>query len=379
MNKLIELSLLLPVFIPFVISGLLFFNSEYGNRSKRLLSIFMFNIALLFAGLYILFFKYYNLYAAILSFHVLQLFLVFPGIYIYVKMLIDNNYSFKFYYKHFYPIIIIIPTAVVFYFLIDSNERYMFVTELRYRAEWSNWAMVFLYFVRIINIVIIIFQFVFYWFITNKLLRKYTVEINNIFSNTEGISLNGVKVLNNTLFIGSLSCMGFYAFNPIKIFENGLFLLIALGIISVAIFLLGIIGLRQKMLPQDIIVEEEIEPVVEEIDNDIDLYKKLLKYFDTNKPYLNAELRIENLVLELSTNRTHLSNAINKFSGKNFNQFVNDYRIGESKIMIANKNRKVSSEEIGMAVGFGSVRTFERNFKNIEGVSVGEYVKSVSL
>lgn len=81
----------------------------------------------------------------------------------------------------------------------------------------------------------------------------------------------------------------------------------------------------------------------------------------------------------MATNRTHLSNVINQFSVKNYNLFVNEYRVKESKRMIRQNASQLSYQYIAEAVGFGSVRSFERNFKNIEGICAGEFIKAEKI
>lgn len=364
-----------PVYIPLVISLALFFNSEKKNHAKRTLSLVLLNIAFLFYGLYFFLSGKYEFYAKILPYNVMSLLLIYPSIYIYIRQLIQPHYPVKKILIHLLPACITMLESLVYFFMLDAQGRVQFVTVFRFNPIWTDPVLVFLYFWRVINILILFFQIFYYGFKIIFILRKYSSTILDIFSYTEGISLNSIKILNFVLFVGSVASIGFYSINPVKVFGNYVVLIIPLAVISVAIWSLGIVGMRQKMLPVEIEPESQPAETKEELPLKI-LYKNLIIYFAKEKPYLNSELKIDDLILVLGTNRTHLSNAINQFSGKNFNRFVNDYRIEFAKEYISKNHPDCTKEEVAEAAGFGSVRSFERNFSDSLGVTFGQFVVS---
>lgn len=70
----------------------------------------------------------------------------------------------------------------------------------------------------------------------------------------------------------------------------------------------------------------------------------------------------------LKTNRTYISNVINNEFKTSFSDFVNKYRIDEAKeLMVEKKSSKYTLEYISEMVGFGSLHTFIRVFKKMEG------------
>ena len=54
---------------------------------------------------------------------------------------------------------------------------------------------------------------------------------------------------------------------------------------------------------------------------------RVIDYFDTSRPYLNHELTINDIVNVLFTNKLYISKAISAYTGRNFCQFVNYYRV----------------------------------------------------
>ncbi len=66
-----------------------------------------------------------------------------------------------------------------------------------------------------------------------------------------------------------------------------------------------------------------------------------------------------------------LSKLINQTFGKNFNEFINDYRIREAKSRLHDENTPVTV--IAFEVGFNSIASFNRVFRNFAGMSPTEF------
>jgi AraC-like DNA-binding protein/uncharacterized Tic20 family protein len=102
----------------------------------------------------------------------------------------------------------------------------------------------------------------------------------------------------------------------------------------------------------------------------IDLKNQMRKNFY----YRNAELSLSSLALAMKINPHELSRIINTGTGKNFNDFINEYRVDE----VIAKMKDPAYEQItliGIAFdsGFNSKTTFNRTFKNITGKSPSDY------
>jgi AraC-like DNA-binding protein len=93
-----------------------------------------------------------------------------------------------------------------------------------------------------------------------------------------------------------------------------------------------------------------------------EFYQKLTKHMVTEKPYIDNELRLVNLADQLGFSTHLLSKVINKKSGKNFNQFVNEYRLQEAKRLL-HENPEYSVKTIYFDVGFNNKATFYNAFK----------------
>ncbi|WP_400080269.1 helix-turn-helix domain-containing protein [Winogradskyella sp. R77965] len=109
-------------------------------------------------------------------------------------------------------------------------------------------------------------------------------------------------------------------------------------------------------------------------DSDIEVVKNLM---EIDKAYLNPELNLSDLAKIANMSRGQLSEIINTAFNKNFNDFVNTYRVEAFKAMLkADKHKKLSLLGIAQECGFNSKATFNRVFKKLTSHSPTEYLKS---
>ena len=92
------------------------------------------------------------------------------------------------------------------------------------------------------------------------------------------------------------------------------------------------------------------------------VYAKVIKYMETKKPYLVDGFTIDDLAGAVFTNKVYLSKAINYFSGRNYRQFINYYRISYATELMR-KDRNLKIVEVALSCGFHSVVTFNMAFK----------------
>ncbi|RIV17551.1 AraC family transcriptional regulator [Fibrisoma montanum] len=98
--------------------------------------------------------------------------------------------------------------------------------------------------------------------------------------------------------------------------------------------------------------------------------EKLLVLMAQEKPYLEPELSLSDLARRMHTNSSVLSQVINAGTGRNFNDFVNEYRVEEFKQQVSKPaNSHLSLLGIALECGFNSKATFNRAFKKFTGVS----------
>ena len=104
---------------------------------------------------------------------------------------------------------------------------------------------------------------------------------------------------------------------------------------------------------------------------------KVLEFMKSEKPYLDSELSIVKLAGLLNIPHHHLSQVINEQLGKNFFEFINEYRVEEVKqLMAKNKDRKFTLLSIAHDGGFNSKSSFNSTFKKYTNNTPKEYMKT---
>ena len=105
-----------------------------------------------------------------------------------------------------------------------------------------------------------------------------------------------------------------------------------------------------------------------------ELLLRLQQHMQTKKPWLQAELTLEQLAGMLSVKPKALSQVINELLQKNFFEFVNYYRIEEAKRLLTNPaDKKITVLEVLYEVGFNSKSSFNTIFKKQTGLTPSEF------
>ncbi len=112
--------------------------------------------------------------------------------------------------------------------------------------------------------------------------------------------------------------------------------------------------------------------------NESDLIRKIEDLMLEEKPFLFSGITLDEICQKLNTNRTYLSNVINTHFGKNFNEYINEYRIKVARQLLADPdNSHFSIEGIGQMAGFNSRSTFFSCFKKATGITPSYFRNSV--
>jgi len=104
------------------------------------------------------------------------------------------------------------------------------------------------------------------------------------------------------------------------------------------------------------------------------IYNRLTELMRDEKIFADEELSLRDLASELGISPHQLSEILNERIKKNFNTFVNEYRVEEARRMLIEEPKR-SILSVGIAVGFNSNTTFCTVFSKIEGISPSQYRK----
>lgn len=126
-------------------------------------------------------------------------------------------------------------------------------------------------------------------------------------------------------------------------------------------------GINKDLVPVKLLNELKEEP--EEL-------KSLLKFMKTEKPYLDDKLTLQKLSEQINLPEKQLSLLINQHTGKHFFDFINEFRINDAKTLLKEQSQ-LTVQEVLYEVGFNSKSSFYTAFKKETNLTPTDYRKSI--
>jgi len=120
-------------------------------------------------------------------------------------------------------------------------------------------------------------------------------------------------------------------------------------------------------------VESDVENI-EGLKQEREHFNSIELQLKNEKLYLNAQLDLRSLSDCVDVNSRELSYLINRYSGMNFFQYINSFRVEEFKNnLCSDKAQQLSIIGLAEEAGFNSKSTFYKVFKEKEGMTPKEY------
>lgn len=226
-------------------------------------------------------------------------------------------------------------------------------------------------------------HFIYYLYKCFLELKKYRNKLTKQFSNIRNIDLKWF----------SIWIYGIISFIIIDVFSGFLLILypsikitlsINLLFLTGLIWYLGYYGLNQTHVFLNINeTNTSTKPIVKnkqktEVNFSKEFKEKLENLFQEKQIYKQQNLSLREVAEMLNITDKKLSNYINTYLNTTFYEFVNSYRILHFKEIIMQKNsNNLTLLAIAFDSGFNSKATFNRVFKQKEGITPLQFKKSI--
>lgn len=224
-----------------------------------------------------------------------------------------------------------------------------------------------------------------------QLYYTYRIQLRHYFSNTYNLELNWMRnflLIYTFLFlygnIQEIIDLTVESLSWIQKWWNDFFSALAVIYIGIKGYFTPTNRLKglgfdpsRLLIPEKRMMASVLSP--NEAPEDLQLQsQRVLDYMEKRQAFLNPELNLKDLAADMNLTRAKLSETINLGFGKNFNDFVNTYRIEHFKKLLEAGNHKQHSL-LGIAYdsGFNSKATFNRVFRKIENRSPSEYLQTL--
>ena len=204
-------------------------------------------------------------------------------------------------------------------------------------------------------------------------IRAYRVYCEDNYSSMEDIDVQWVvRYIIMLVILGASYCFISFARFPTRLFTQQWLLFFLLFYSNEQILF------RPDPWVEHVRERKEDEPEGEDngsslTGNETGYRVALEQWMVTEKPYLNKDFRLSDMMQVIPMNRTYLSQFIQTEFGCNFYQYVTKYRIEEAKrFMRANPDMRV--QEIAEHCGFSSATVFGRIFLRETGLTPTEWL-----
>jgi AraC-like DNA-binding protein len=236
--------------------------------------------------------------------------------------------------------------------------------------------------------IIIILPLIIYWLLGYLKLLKHQKNVYLFSSNIETVDLTWLRY-----FMWGLASMVLAWFAEI-VWDNLIVNIIASMIYLISAFYLAYYALQQDEVfstqEQEAIVLKEIidesqlisQPKKTLLDeNQLEVFKKrLTDLMEAEKPYLDSTLSLSKLAQLMKVSTHELSYVINTSFEDNFFNFINRYRVEQSKkLLVLDEYNHLSMVGIAFEAGFNSKTAFNTAFKKMTGLSPTEFQKSALM
>lgn len=110
------------------------------------------------------------------------------------------------------------------------------------------------------------------------------------------------------------------------------------------------------------------------------LLKAIIEVMENSQEIFSTTFSIDKMAELVGSNRNYVSQVINEQLGKNFSNFVNEYRIQEACLRLNDTANygQFTMRAIGESVGFKSYTTFVSVFRKLTGLTPAQYQKEAN-
>lgn len=215
---------------------------------------------------------------------------------------------------------------------------------------------------------------------TIRAINRFGLDVRQLFSSLENKQLAWLRsLLVGYAVVWTVSMFYCLAAHVLKS-RTGADWVVAAGAVTGFVFInyLLVNALRQPVLFSGLSAEEArlLASVDEAADvpyGDGGFVTKLAQHMREARPYLHANLTVEQLARQLDVPPRELSRAINQGFTQNFFEFVSGYRVAEAQRLLTDPANTDNILQVMYAAGFNSKSVFNTAFKKATGLTPSQY------
>lgn len=306
------------------------------------------------------------MYPHLVAFSYPLLFCIAPLYYLFLVELLQLSKTITKKAQHFIPALLVLVAFIPFY-IQSAEEKRTFILSLAtaesVEMPMAQWVIMYGH----------IIQLFIYSFLAIGLIKKIQEKVKQRFSNEVILKIQNLSKIAKVLF--GFSIVYFIGTTTLAItqtyrIEVDFFVVLIFAALLV-VFSFSVVS--QPQLFTTIKIPQAKGEIISK-----NILEKLERLMESEKPYLNSELKIDDLAQMLNIPYYQLSEVINKHYQASFFDFINKNRVEEAKTLLSNgSNDKILA--VAFDSGFSNKATFNRIFKKTTGFTPSEYKKRSQL
>lgn len=260
---------------------------------------------------------------------------------------------------HFIPALICLALSSVFYLSYFDLVRIEPETLLEILIQWSN------------NPWLSVASMLIYLFLAIRLRRQYWNKFGD--SQMKQLFRKWMRVLFISFFVFIISYASYFVLVQFSFFNVSWDYGIAIGM-TISIYTIGVFVYLEPSIFNGAI--QWMQPQVPSSNftdqTSLEFYQALKKLITKEELYLDGNLRLAHISEKIGLSIQDTSRIVNQFSGKNFNQFINAFRIEKAKELLIERV-DMHVKEVCYSSGFNSKVSFFSAFKEATGQTPTQY------
>ena len=219
---------------------------------------------------------------------------------------------------------------------------------------------------------------------TFMIVQHYHNRLKDLTSNFKKVNLAWLDFLIKGIATLTLSSMVVLLIDGNENFENVQGNYLGNIFLCLYVIILGFWGIQQTpvfintIIPSDKTKTDSRKTQLPKTDTSKNkyLFDKIQQFMKKERPFLNSELSLQELAIQLDIPPYLLSQILNSEANQRFFDYVNQYRIMHFKEQIDNaRHYQNTLLSIAFESGFNSKSAFNRAFKKMERMTPSEYVR----
>lgn len=221
-----------------------------------------------------------------------------------------------------------------------------------------------------------------YFIMSIYLINKYREQLKDYQSSIENIDLTWLKILVLGFALVSLVGVLLSISKVVNLFYKvDISLQIFLGLTTyyadliLVCFLLFFSAANISSVAK---VKDQSKSSYEDYEANEEYVDRVIKFMDDEKPYLKSNITLDTLSELIDVPARELTALLNGHFKMNYYEFINNYRIKEAKLILAQDvNQEKTISEVFLTVGFNSKSVFNTFFKKNVGVTPTDFRKQI--